>query len=64
MPKAKSGRRPVTLTEEARRANRLLKGKVVRAVWRHRRGEVAIEFDDGTRLFVNESATGLELSIC
>jgi hypothetical protein len=52
-----------TLESEGRRATELLKGKVVSAIWRHRNGEVAIEFTDGTRLFVDHTQDGVELSI-
>ena len=53
----------LTLSEEAKRATRMLKGKAVRVVRRHRRGELLIEFDDGTRLFVDHVTLGLELSV-
>jgi hypothetical protein len=53
----------MTLPEEARRGTRLLKGRVVRAVRRRRRAEIVIEFDDGTRLFVNAVMDRLEISI-
>ena|SRR5688572_20280405 len=51
------------LTEEGARASALLAGKVVSRVLRHRPTEVGVEFTDGARLFVDKSATGLELSI-
>ena len=51
------------MADEAKRATKLLKGKTVKKVWRHRPEELAIEFDDGTRLFVDRNETGLELSI-
>ncbi len=41
----------------------MLAGKSVRQVWRHRSGEVGIEFTDGSRLFVDASGGVLELSI-
>ena len=41
----------------------MLKGKVVSIVFRHRLGEVGIEFTDGTRLFVDHVEDGVELSI-
>ena len=50
------------LETEARHATDLLRGKVVRLVWRHRPREVGIEFTDGTRLFVTAQSE-LELSI-
>ena len=36
-----------------RRAAEFLQGKVLRVVWRHRAKEVGLEFEDGTRLFVD-----------
>lgn len=51
------------LDDEAKRATAMLEGKSVRQVWRHRVGEVAVEFTDGTRLFVDASGGELELSI-
>jgi len=51
------------LEDEASRATALLAGKVLRRVWRHREREVAIEFTDGSRLFVDRTASGVELSI-
>ena len=54
----------MTLDEEAVRATEMLSGKVVRTVWRHRPGEVGIEFVDGTRLFIDAPPEEiLELSI-
>jgi hypothetical protein len=52
-----------TLKAEGRRASRMLKGKVVKVVHRHRAGEVLIEFEDGTRLFVDAKGDQVELSI-
>jgi len=37
--------------------------KTVRVVWRHRPGEVGIEFTDGSRIFINRAEEGLELSV-
>ncbi len=51
------------LKSEARRATKMLKGKIVERVWRHRTKEIGIQFTDGTRLFVDISEGGLELSI-
>jgi hypothetical protein len=51
------------LEDEALRATDLLKGKTVQTVWRHRQKEVGIEFTDGTRLFVDQTDAGLDLSI-
>ena len=52
-----------SLAEEARAATDLLRGKEVKQVLRHRSGEVLVEFDDGTRLFVNASSGEVELSV-
>ena len=51
------------LRREAKTATAKLKGKTVLAVWRHRASEIGIEFSDGTRMFVDTTPTGLELSI-
>ena len=53
----------MTLAEEASRATGLLVGKVVMQVVRHREGEVVVEFEDGTRLIVDHTQTGVELSV-
>ena len=58
MPGAK-----VNLEQEALRATEMLKGKIVAAVIRHRESEVLIQFTDGTRLFVDQTPVGVELSI-
>jgi hypothetical protein len=51
------------LEDEAARLSDLLRGKVVRVVRRHRSDEMLVEFDDGTRLFVNKTSGGLEFSV-
>jgi hypothetical protein len=51
------------LEKEALRMSELLQGKVVSKVFRNRESEIIIAFDDGTRLFVDESESGLEFSI-
>lgn len=51
------------LEQEAIQASLMLKGKVVAAIIRHRESEVLIQFTDGTRLFVDQIQTGIELSI-
>jgi hypothetical protein len=51
------------LEMEAEKLMELLKGKTVKIVWRHRPDEIAIEFDDRTRLFVNRHADGLDISV-
>jgi hypothetical protein len=48
---------------EAERATEMLRGKTVAVVWRHRSGEVGVQFTDGTRLFVDRTPDGVELSI-
>lgn len=50
------------LEAEAARATKMLRGRIVKQIWRHRAGEIGIEFEDGTRLFVDASSA-LELSI-
>ena len=51
------------LNAEAERATELLRGKVVARVERHREAEVMVEFTDGTRLYIDRSDSGVELSI-
>ena len=51
------------LSEESKRANQLLASKIVARVTRHRHSEVLVEFTGGTRLFVESSEDGVELSI-
>ena len=50
------------LEQEASRATEMLKGKTVKIVQRHRDKEIAITFDDNTRLYV-DSSSPLELSV-
>jgi len=50
-------------SKEAEEATALLRGKEVATVWRHCKGEIGIEFTDGTRLFVDKTPGGVELSI-
>jgi hypothetical protein len=52
-----------SLSKDAERATELLRGKEVATVRRHRKGEMGIEFTDGTRLFVDRTDEGVELSI-
>lgn len=54
---------PISLEQESARATEMLSGKVVARIERHRETEVLIEFTDGTRLFVDHNAVGVELSI-
>ena len=51
------------LTSEAHRVTRMLKGKTLLKVWRHRPKEIVLEFSDQTRLFVDVDENGLEISI-
>lgn len=53
----------IDLEDEARRATAMLKGKSVRQVWRHRVGEVGLEFTNGSTCFVDASGDEVELSI-
>jgi hypothetical protein len=53
----------IDLETDAERMSRLLRGKAVRVVKRHRIGEVLLEFNDGTRFFVNAIADRLDFSI-
>jgi hypothetical protein len=41
------------LSQEAQDLTKLLVGKTVKIVRRHRGSEVLVEFADGTRLFIN-----------
>lgn len=50
------------LDDEADKIAALLFEKRVRGIKRHRDGEILIEFDDGTRFFIN-SQSNLEFSI-
>lgn len=53
------------LKKEEKRATKLLKGKSVKKILRHRKEEVGIEFEDGTRFFIDwrENENKLNLSI-
>lgn len=52
------------MRQEASNATELLKGKVVEALLRHRKGEVVVKFTDGTTLFIDFTEDGtLEMSI-
>jgi hypothetical protein len=55
--------RSAILSDEAKRAAKLLAGKVVSTVRRPTETTVLIEFEDGTRLFVDARPDGLELSV-
>jgi hypothetical protein len=51
------------LEAEGQRATEMLRGKVVSVVRRHRPGQLMIEFTDHTRIFVDQTAVGVEISI-
>jgi hypothetical protein len=51
------------LRDEADRLTHLLRGKAIKQAKRHRKGEILLEFDDGTRRFVDMVAEGLEISV-
>ena len=51
------------LKKEARQLTRMLRGRTVNVVWRHRKKEVAIQFTDGATLFVDHTPDGLDYSI-
>jgi hypothetical protein len=51
------------LENEAAKLTELLRGKAVKLVRRHRAKEIMIEFDDGTRLFVDTVSEPLEFSV-
>ena len=49
--------------EEGMLATELLVGKVVKRLIRNRQDEVVIEFDDGSRIFVDIQEDQLDISI-
>jgi hypothetical protein len=51
------------LEAESNKVTSMLAGKVVAFIRRYRASEVLIEFTDGSRLVVDKSEDGLELSI-
>jgi hypothetical protein len=51
------------LEREAARLTELLRGKAVKLVRRRRPSEVMIEFEGGTRLFVDNGPDGLDVSV-
>jgi hypothetical protein len=53
----------VELKVEAAKLTGLLLGKAVKVIKRHRSRESLIEFDGGTRLFVNNIPDALEFSV-
>jgi hypothetical protein len=52
-----------SLGEQTKRASALLLGKTVKAMTRARRGELAVEFTDGSQLSVGATPMGLDLEI-
>jgi hypothetical protein len=57
------GRPMADLEDEAVQLTDLLRGKIIKALRRHRSDEMLIEFDDGTRLFIDRTSGGLEFSV-
>ncbi len=53
----------MNLNEESESIEKLLKGKIVQKIFRHRENEFGIEFTDGSRIFIDKVEKGLELSI-
>jgi hypothetical protein len=51
------------LATDAKKVTRVLAGKTVKAVRRHRTTELLILFTDGTRLLVDRTTEGLELTM-
>ena len=51
------------LKQEEARLNALIQGLTVRRAMRSRRGEVMIEFTDGTRLYCDARSDAIELSV-
>jgi hypothetical protein len=54
---------PHSLKIEAQEITKILKGKIIAKIWRHKPKEIGIWFTDGTRLFIDNHPEGLELSI-
>ncbi len=52
----------MSLTEEQAALERLLSGRTVAKIFRHRERELVLEFSDGARLIV-DAQTPLELSV-
>jgi hypothetical protein len=51
------------LRSEANRLEEILKDKTINKVYRNRSNEVVIEFNDGTRFFIEIDGKELEFSI-
>jgi hypothetical protein len=51
------------LKKEARQLTKMLRGRTVEVVWRHRKKEVGIQFTDGARLFIDQTPDGLDYSV-
>ena len=50
------------LAAEAERVAGLLRGKAVARIWQHRPEALGIEFADGTKLYVEQHPTGIEMN--
>ncbi len=53
----------MNIEEETKKIEKFIKNKVVVKVFRNRKNEFGIEFEDGTRLFIDRVEEGLELSV-
>jgi hypothetical protein len=53
----------MTLEVEERMATELLKGRVVKEIKRHNRGEIIIKFEEGIEILVFGYPDGIDLSI-
>ena len=51
------------LDAEGEELTNLVRAKVVTVIRRHMAAEVLVEFEDGTRLFINSRLDGLEFSV-
>ncbi len=51
------------LKREANQLTKMLKGKSLLKIWRHRSNEIVVEFSDGSRLFVDAHKEGIETSV-
>ncbi len=51
------------LAAEAERITALLKGKALLRIWQHRPEAMGVEFDDGTKLYVEKNSGGLDVNI-
>ena len=51
------------LAAEAERVAGLLRGKAVARIWQHRPEALGIEFADGTKLYIEQQSSGLEMNV-